>query len=751
MKIKIPKLTKKSQLYILVLSYIVVIVVSIMVNMVGNSILVHSFEQQLKKENMLSMQRIKIMYDTQLSEMQTAASNLLRTTAVNKLNTLDDLSKNIKTSLLNMAKNDIAIYKLSNKLIEECYVLIKNKNICINSNGACDLDLMYEMEFSEFYTSKDLWITDVLSINLKKFVVKEDNDNNKALFLYHTMPFSAKGFEMAVIIRVNLKNENYIDKGQKVSDINIRIDDDNNVLFSDFEEKLNAEIENVKSYTQYKEGKYLISIEPSDENGFYYVTSILNKEYRKRINALLLLSSVTGFICFLLCGCMAYFLSRKHYEPLSTLIANLKEFDNSPEVENEYCYIEKTMKKMVSERAIMEKKIVSQGKILQDSFLRKILSQKVVTEENIEQLKNSGINLDFKAYSIILFDISEKNLDTHNAKNGFDKKMAMFAISNVFDEVMEDTATTFYCEMNNIYICLMGFNDYSYDSMQLKSKIRLVKDFFEETFQVDFICAISEISEHLEDIPNLYDMAIEIIEYSLLQNEKKVIDYSDVSYEFNNYEFKIETKRTLLNLLDLRKKDEAVKVINEIIDFNLKIKKVNIALLRVLFSDIASVLIEAASKSPENSNLDYKLLAVSTLASSFQIENYRHNICLFVSQYCELDDKGENTVGQTRIDRIKEYIELKYADPNLTVSCLADEFGVSLHYLSRFFKAHTKQGLANYIIEYRINKSKVLLKTTDDNINKIAEKVGFSSSGVFMRAFKKIEGVTPSEFRKGSI
>ena len=85
------------------------------------------------------------------------------------------------------------------------------------------------------------------------------------------------------------------------------------------------------------------------------------------------------------------------------------------------------------------------------------------------------------------------------------------------------------------------------------------------------------------------------------------------------------------------------------------------------------------------------------------------------------------------------------------VKKIADEFGVTLYYISRQFKEHIGEGLSNYIIKYRISKAKELLSTTDDKINKIADEVGFASPGVFIRAFKKIEGITPSEYRNKTI
>ena len=53
----------------------------------------------------------------------------------------------------------------------------------------------------------------------------------------------------------------------------------------------------------------------------------------------------------------------------------------------------------------------------------------------------------------------------------------------------------------------------------------------------------------------------------------------------------------------------------------------------------------------------------------------------------------------------------------------------------------------NYLRLLRINKSKMLLKNTDMNIEDIAKNVGYASSVVLIRNFKKVMGITPSQYR----
>ena len=83
----------------------------------------------------------------------------------------------------------------------------------------------------------------------------------------------------------------------------------------------------------------------------------------------------------------------------------------------------------------------------------------------------------------------------------------------------------------------------------------------------------------------------------------------------------------------------------------------------------------------------------------------------------------------------------------LTLSSVAERFYISPSYLSTFFKENTGDTFLNYLTHYRIDKAKELLRTTNISVTDIAAQVGYASSNNFARIFKKIEQITPSQYR----
>lgn len=97
-----------------------------------------------------------------------------------------------------------------------------------------------------------------------------------------------------------------------------------------------------------------------------------------------------------------------------------------------------------------------------------------------------------------------------------------------------------------------------------------------------------------------------------------------------------------------------------------------------------------------------------------------------------------------------EYIHEYYPNP---ISCqvIARELGYSESYVRSIFKKEGGSSVQTVINRVRLNSAKRLLRTTGLSVTEIAFSVGFADSNYFSAFFKKQEGKTPKEYRKGII
>jgi YesN/AraC family two-component response regulator len=96
---------------------------------------------------------------------------------------------------------------------------------------------------------------------------------------------------------------------------------------------------------------------------------------------------------------------------------------------------------------------------------------------------------------------------------------------------------------------------------------------------------------------------------------------------------------------------------------------------------------------------------------------------------------------------VKRIIKNKYSNPNLSSVLISEELGLSAPYSGRVFKEATGNSLPDFINEFRTERAKELLLTTDLSIQIILEKTGYNSTSHFYSVFRKLNGLTPTAYR----
>jgi AraC-like DNA-binding protein len=90
----------------------------------------------------------------------------------------------------------------------------------------------------------------------------------------------------------------------------------------------------------------------------------------------------------------------------------------------------------------------------------------------------------------------------------------------------------------------------------------------------------------------------------------------------------------------------------------------------------------------------------------------------------------------------------EHFDEKLSLPGIAKKVNISSNYLSEKFKEVTGENLVRYIARTRVEKAHELLQDADRRISEIAFAVGFQSLSQFNRAFKKISGQSPTQYRR---
>lgn len=124
------------------------------------------------------------------------------------------------------------------------------------------------------------------------------------------------------------------------------------------------------------------------------------------------------------------------------------------------------------------------------------------------------------------------------------------------------------------------------------------------------------------------------------------------------------------------------------------------------------------------------------LTMSATVEGYAHSVAVLSFNHYSL-----------HINRVLQYIRIHYAE-KITLQQLAEYIHVNPVYLSSLIKKDTNMSLSNHINLIRIEESKNLLANTNKSIQEVAYAVGYNYQNHFNSVFKKLEGITPLEYRR---
>lgn len=108
----------------------------------------------------------------------------------------------------------------------------------------------------------------------------------------------------------------------------------------------------------------------------------------------------------------------------------------------------------------------------------------------------------------------------------------------------------------------------------------------------------------------------------------------------------------------------------------------------------------------------------------------------------------DDTSGLYSIQNVLNYCTKHSGDPELSMSKLSAEVGLSRSQISRLLSSMMKLSFPEFIHSIRINNARRRLLCTDDTVTSIAFECGFTSQRTFNRVFLSIVGMTPSEYRE---
>ena len=143
----------------------------------------------------------------------------------------------------------------------------------------------------------------------------------------------------------------------------------------------------------------------------------------------------------------------------------------------------------------------------------------------------------------------------------------------------------------------------------------------------------------------------------------------------------------------------------------------------------------------------YTLASSSDYIRDMRINRKLNDLLTLLMESSWHREAHTNAPKKMDISLVKSFLDEHYKE-KLSLESVASHFFIDKHYLARLFKEQYGVTLVTYLQQVRITHAKRMLRFTDKSIEEIGLECGIGELNYFSRVFKKLEGVSPSEFRR---
>ncbi|WP_242847785.1 response regulator [Fervidicella metallireducens] len=229
-------------------------------------------------------------------------------------------------------------------------------------------------------------------------------------------------------------------------------------------------------------------------------------------------------------------------------------------------------------------------------------------------------------------------------------------------------------------------------------------------------------------------------------NEAIVVHFEDIINKISSSDFNIASlENSLLNSIIAGDFSYAKDIFKEMylgltLKYNEDLDRIKIKIIELIFS------IERG--------IPYKIDYITELKKSLMLNvlktDSKEDLNIQFLQYLtelayEINNQRKGNF-EGIIPKVLEFINNNY-DKDISLQDTAKNVNLSYHYLSKIFKEEIGKSFIDYLTELRIEKSMKLLINQNLSIKEICQSIGYNDPNYYCKAFKRVTGMTPTEYR----
>ena len=643
--------------------------------------------------------------------------------------------------------------------IETVYFGIKDSDYIVSSNGIMEQNDFFNMYYGEEKPDKN----ELLS----KFRYASYNVNEGNVDFVYSFPLKETSVNPDGFLVIKLKKNAFLNLIAESADTNgsnvYVIDKFDNIILNS--QSFDKEIGNYDAYfadSTKKYGKIITITVKSQYNSWKYIAEIPVKAITERMKyARILLWCLSCFSVLLGAFIISYFMKKNYSELMNVVNVATSVLPNENNTQmNEYDIISNALSDYRKNIQISANVKYKRYKNERDKVLFKLIRDDF-SEGILNELQRYNVEIDSNEFLLLYVipneyeDIESEYNAEYDEKISTEESISAFVLSNIFEELLSKYSSVYsVCDANSllVFININKGNSNSYRK-KLVETLRYADDFVKLNFGFGFDAFIGSKYFGIENTHEAYMQIIRVKKYCASYKLSGVVFCDDIM-ETTHIK---NCKKSVSHIFEYVRQgniESAKKLFEAVFDRfqeSASIYDIQIFAFTVCYAAIDTITEINAEEVPSNIKELFDDINDITFSSTHAVflREKLLNLIIKTANAVGFDSKiiKEKADGDF-VFEVKKYIDENYKNPDFYIKSIGDHFDKTPYYISNCFKSREKISILNYISMLRIEEAKKMIKNTNKTFAEIAELVGFNNFRNFNRTFKKIEGITPGQFRK---
>lgn len=477
----------------------------------------------------------------------------------------------------------------------------------------------------------------------------------------------------------------------------------------------------------------------SDSLGLSYLLVLPEQQAMQRLNALLIQMVLLLFAAVVLGTAVSLYFSVRRGRPVNEIARALQAADGA--VNTDLNLISGAVTRLVQDNTYLLQEQAADRPALQTAFYHNLLKSNFVSRPEMEYMANrAGIELTEKTYcAAVLRLFPGIDADAIDGQTVEDARVLQQAIGAYVDELCVRPVHNYKRNtLETLYIFEIENQE------RLLDVLRRVTAWLHEQYHVE---AHWGVGTPCDDLMQFWKSAEEASAARRDADGGTAVQvYSDRLSARDGYYFPYAVEERLTQSLRAGDGQAVEDVLSLLQTENFVRRSLSRSQMQRLNRRIVEIL-SAQTGAVVEENAD--LMALNELAFDYKgdCESYFEALNTLCQALCSEATQQKSARRSENVKAIEEYIRKNYRNPSLGLAMVSAEFNLSEGYLSAIFKKETGTNFAEYLEQLRVKAACVLLED-GCKVSDLPERVGYNSIQSFRRAFKRVMGVSPSEYRE---